>query len=125
MGEAEMKKLPLVDDYVYVSSTKGQNLPIFQSLISVLLKACDRYHVHKVFVDALGRKEFPSTFTAYESGVWFADKVRGRYRFAVLVDQVTELEKHFENVSVNRGGPVRFFTDQAEAKNWLADPYLH
>jgi hypothetical protein len=44
----------------------------------------------------------------------------GKYRIALVGTPGSPLLKFIEDVSVNRGLPVKCFTDEAEAMKWLA-----
>lgn len=43
-------------------------------------------------------------------------------RTAVLLARITQDDQFFENVAVNRGLPLRVFTDESQAREWLTTP---
>lgn len=125
---SHITRIDLADDHLQVTVEGDYSLPSSLDVIDQLLEACVTHRASRVLVDH--RKEIgnPTTLERYEAMTQahqkymkvLSEKKIGPVRFAVLGNVPRMDAHHFgENVAINRGLPLRVFTQESDALEWL------
>jgi hypothetical protein len=91
----------------------------FKSTIRKILKLSTAHGVTKVLVDSSKMMSIPSITKQYFCAKFLMESKLRRIQFAILASTMKDGQSFFENVCVNRGGQIRFFVSEENAKKWL------
>ena len=125
MGEKHYKlTFRLEPDYLYVRVTGIRSIANIVGIAEECQKACDEHVYKKILINAQRMTGELSILNTYDLGRKEIEKLR---RSTLLKTAVVDLEKNrkrfefFENVLVNSGFNVRFFSSDRDAKRWLGE----
>lgn len=104
--------------YMLVQSFNGDYCPEFGSAIHKLSKLSSEHGITKVIVDTRKGTHHSSLNEQLKDGEYLLECTQGELQFAILLPTVKN-RSGSENVSVDRGGQLRFFTSEEHAKEWL------
>ena len=111
------------DDYLHVTASGTRSFEVVLAIIRDILSACVKEKVSMLLVDLRGLKGHFETLDAYT----IPDEYFPKYQYRNVVTRCAIIDrkeyesrvKFFENVAVNRGFFLRFFTDPESALEWL------
>jgi hypothetical protein len=89
-----------------------------QNLFQPLIDACLTYKCSKAMIDATDLEVDLGTMGLFRAGEDVASLTSFKIRI-VIIAREDMLDSFFENVSKNRGGNVRVFTNVDAARAWL------
>jgi len=105
---------------VLVVSSGAPSLEEMGRTLSKIAELRRDYKIGSVLVDSRARRGQPSVAEIFAGGKLLAETLGPGIRIAVLVSDVTADHTLFEDVAVNRGGTVAFFSDEKLAAQWLS-----
>jgi len=105
---------------VLVVSSGAPSLEEMGRTLSKIAELRRDYKIGSVLVDSRARRGQPSVAEIFAGGKLLAETLGPGIRIAVLVSDVTADHTLFEDVAVNRGGTVAFFSDEQLAAQWLS-----
>jgi predicted GTPase len=113
------------NNILWVTATGARSLQTVLDITKDIIAACADSQIKKVLLNVCALKGRLSNIDAYEIPARYFPGMRDRSTITqvAIVDrkQLEESDKFFENVAVNRGFMLRFFSDTAEAIKWLND----
>lgn len=110
---------------ILVVITGDYALPEAKQVLMATAAAVQEYACHRVVVDMRNANRLLSVNEMFSAPAHYSDaflktgKPVSSVMRAIVVAEMTQDTKFFENVMVNRGHRLRFFTDYAEAVAWL------
>ncbi len=114
-------KISIQPDYVLVERAKGYEVVLHEmpALLAKVSAACRDAGSKKVLILGPGTKVRLGTLDIFDLGEQIADF---HLQIAIVEshDASADDESFLETVAFNRGGPIQFFSTEAEAKDWLA-----
>lgn len=121
MGKSNFK-ISVRRDYILVERPKDYEVVLDEmpAMLAELSAACKEAGCRKVLI--LGPKTHArlETMEIHDLGNLIAT-TRLQIAIVELHDAPDDDVAFLETVVFNRGGPLQFFRDETEAKNWLAD----
>jgi len=119
MGNADYK-ISIQSDYVLVERSKGYEVVLNEmpAMLTELSAACNEANCRKVLILGPRTKVRLETLDIYDLGEQIASS---RLQIAIVEshDASADDENFLETVVFNRGGPLQFFINEEEAKDWL------
>lgn len=111
------------DDYLHATASGTRSFEAVLAIVRDILSACVKEKVSMLLVDLRGLKGHFETLDAYT----IPDQYFPKYQYRNVVTRCAIIDrkeyenrvKFFENVAVNRGFFLRFFTDPESAVEWL------
>jgi hypothetical protein len=91
----------------------------YKSIIRKILKLSTAHGVTKVLIDSSKMMNIPPITTQYYCAKSLMESKLRQLQFAILTPTIIDGQSFFENVCVNRGGQIRFFVSEENAKKWL------
>jgi len=109
-------------DYILVERPKDYEVVLDEmpAMLAELSAVCKEADCRKVLILGPRTHVGLETMDIYDLGNQIAS-VRLQIAIVESHDASDDDESFLETVAFNRGGPIQFFTDEEEAKNWLAD----
>ena len=119
MGKSDYK-ISVQDGYVLVERPEDYEVVANElpAMLTELSTFCDKAGCQKVLVLGPKTKVNLALLEIYDLGSELAE-MQLQIAMAESHDASDEDVRFLENVVANRGGPIRFFDTEKEAKNWL------
>jgi hypothetical protein len=96
------------------------DLPLLRAAIKEAGRRCRQTGCCGILADARGHVGGIDILDLHQIGEMISREIPRGHRVAVVVSEARlEMDRHLENVAVNRGVPFRLFTDIDAARTWL------
>ena len=114
-------RLSIADDqpYLICHVTRLPTLREYRGMLIEIAQAGAHNKLSRVLFDVRSMTSNYRTIAAQSYGEVIADELRGRFRVAMLVNEMYPDRRHLETVAVNRGLRLKYFTDRDQALVWL------
>lgn len=116
------------EGYLHIALDGVWGRSSFAETADKILALCEKHQAHKVLMDVRGLNGTPTTLERFTMATVFTAKyLKARLthrippcRFSVIGNHpIVDHNRFEETVAVNRGLPVRTFTDLEKALDWL------
>ena len=105
--------------HLMVTSVGPPSMGEMERTLSRLSELRREHGIDKIMVDSRARRGQPPVYDIYRGGELIAKTLGRDTRIAVLVEHIEGDHNMFEDVAINRGATIRFFSDEHLARNWL------